>query len=457
MADEKRTVATRIRSLRAGAAYHQISPPRPMALYGYPHVQRISTGVHDPLLATVIVLKKPDAMVVLASLDLLMIEPGFARQLRQGVAAAVGCGESAVFIGCTHTHSGPVTTRPIGWRNDSTIPEPDPAYLEFVTKQLVAAAVAAAESAIPAELAWASADATGVGGNRLREDGITDPECGVLAVRDSHDHKMLAMALIYGMHPTVLHEDSTLVSADFPHYTRLHVQEQTGEAVPIAYLTGPSGNQSPRRFVGGQTLEEAERLGRRLGAAVCRALDEMADEAWQGTAQLASRLAKIELPHNRIRTLPEADRLLADYRARYEQLKRDHAPRAEIRTAECAIFGAEGTVALAQAEMRGELEARLRDYRPAEVQGLRIGEVCLIGLPGECFTEYGLEIKRRAPRRTFVVTLVNGELQGYIVTPEAAACGGYEATNAVFAPESGRVLVDAAVDLVSNLDGKNNS
>ncbi|MCD6284791.1 MAG: hypothetical protein J7M39_02615, partial [Anaerolineae bacterium] len=139
---------------------------------------------------------------------------------------------------------------------------------------------------------------------------------------------------------------------------------------------------------------------------------------------------------------------LAEYRAQYEQLQDDKAPRAEIRTAECAVFGAEGTLALAQAEARGELDARLRDYRSAEVQALQISDVCLIGLQGECFVEYALEIKRRAVRRTFVVSLVNGELQGYIVTPEAAAAGGYEATNAVFAPESGRTLVNAAVELV---------
>ncbi len=79
---------------------------------------------------------------------------------------------------------------------------------------------------IPAELAWTSADGTGVGGNRLSEDGVTDPECGILMIRSSCDHKIIAMALNYGMHPTVLHEDSTLISADFPCYARRHLHQQ---------------------------------------------------------------------------------------------------------------------------------------------------------------------------------------------------------------------------------------
>lgn len=450
MVDKKTTESVRPQGLLAGAANREISPQQPMALYGYPHVERISTGVHDPLIATVIVLKNSDDTLVLASLDLLMMEPGFARQIRKSIADAVGCEESGVFIACTHTHSAPVTSRLIGWQNDTTIPKPDPTYLEFVTSQLVEAAVAAVESTTSAELAWTSADATGVGGNRLSQDGITDPECGILAIRRLQDRKILAMAVSYGMHPTVLHENSTLVSADFPYYTRLHIQEHLEESIPIAYHTGPSGNQSPRRFVSGQTFEEAERLGRKLGAKVCSAFDALADEAWQATTSLTSRLIQVELPRNRIRELSEAERLLTEYQSTYERSKRDSAPREEIRTAECAVFGAETCLALAQAETQDKLDAGLRDYCPTDVQALRIGSVCLVGLPGECFTEYGLELKRRAQQRTFVVSLVNGDLQGYIVTPEAAAAGGYEATNAVFAPESGQILVRAAVDLVAS-------
>jgi hypothetical protein len=76
----------------------------------------------------------------------------------------------------------------------------------------------------------------------------------------------------------------------------------------------------------------------------------------------------------------------------------------------------------------------------------------LAALPGEQFVEYGLEIKRRAPGRAFVIGNANGELQGYIVTPEAAAAGGYEAAWALFRPESGARLVEAAVELMKELD-----
>jgi hypothetical protein len=85
------------------------------------------------------------------------------------------------------------------------------------------------------------------------------------------------------------------------------------------------------------------------------------------------------------------------------------------------------------------------------VQVLRIGDCLLAGLPGEVFVEYGLEIKARASARTFVITLANGDLQGYLVTPEAARVGGYEAANTLFAPEAGEALVRTALGLVRNL------
>jgi len=70
-----------------------------------------------------------------------------------------------------------------------------------------------------------------------------------------------------------------------------------------------------------------------------------------------------------------------------------------------------------------------------------------VAWPGELFVEYALQIKQ-AFARTFVISLANGELQGYIVTAEAAAAGGYEASNALFSHISGQLLVDETKSLL---------
>lgn len=438
-------------TLTAGAAARSITPDRPVPLFGYPHCRRISSGVHDPIWASALYLADGDRAVVLVSLDLLFVAPPVARRMRRAAAAAAGIDEACVLISCTHTHSGPVSARILAWQDDPTASAPDPDYLDWVQQQIAAAAGQAAAAARPAAMAWTTADARGVGGNRQRSGGPTDPEASLLAVRDAASRKLAAVVLVYGMHPTVLHEDSTLVSSDFPHYARQELVERFGDQLTVLYHMAPSGDQSPRRFVQSQTFAEAERLGRELGRAAAERLDALADADFQSTATLDARVAEVELPRRPIPLVAEAERLLDACRREHQRLIDGEAPRAEIRTAECGVFGGEGTLTLARAAQRGELDRVLADYQPAVVQVLRLGDASIVGLPGEVFSQYALEIKRRSPMATAVVSLANGELQGYVVTDEAAAEGGYEATTAMFAPTAGPILVECALELIDRL------
>lgn len=434
----------------AGAATRDLSPQKPMALHGYPHVPRVSTGIHDPILATALWLEQGHDKVLLVSLDLLFMDPPTARELRRRLAEETGAGQERIMVNCTHTHSAPIMAPIIAWREDPSIPPPDPEYRERVLRETVAAAKAAVAAAVPAELAWTTADATGVGGNRLADGGITDPEVGILAVRRQSKGEWIAFSLTYGMHPTVLHEDSKLVSADFPHYARLVLQEQFAPNAPVLYQTGPSGNQSPRHFVKEQTFAEAERLGRKLGNAAAAAITDLDDQAF-GEAKLGGALAQVPLTPRDLPSLAEAEAQLKQYQAEYKRLQQENAPHPQVRTAECALFGAEGAVTLARAAAAGDIAAIVKNYQPIEVQAIRIGNALLAGLPGEWFTEYALEIKQAAAMKCFVVSLVNGELQGYVVTPEAQAAGGYEANNTLFPPEEGQKMIQALLQLIQDL------
>jgi hypothetical protein len=74
-----------------------------------------------------------------------------------------------------------------------------------------------------------------------------------------------------------------------------------------------------------------------------------------------------------------------------------------------------------------EHAARQKERTLAETQVIRLGDAALAALPGEFFTEYGLQLKEKSPARyTLPIGLANGAL-GYIPTPEALTQGGYEA------------------------------
>ncbi len=140
----------------------------------------------------------------------------------------------------------------------------------------------------------------------------------------------------------------------------------------------------------------------------------------------------------------EADLVVAA--ARLAELRRVGASPRELRRAEVDWFGAEETVTLARTAADGRLEAAAAACMPAEIQIIQIGPWSFVAWPGEIFVEHALALKAQVPD-TFVISLANGELQGYIATEEAAAEGGYEATNALFAPAAGRVLVDISLAL----------
>ena len=434
-------------SLKAGTGRSDISPRRSMFLVGYPHVRRMSTGVHDPLYASALYLDDGTNGVISIALDALYVSQRTARECRAEIQRATGLPPEHIMITATHTHSGPVTADILAWHDDPVVPALDDDYMRLLHSDIVRAAASAHKNAEPAVLAITSAQAEGVGGNRLSPDGVHDPEIGIIYVKRKRDGEPLALQMIYSMHPTVIHEDTTLASADFPGSTRRHLESKlTG--CTVLYHTGPCGNLSPRYHVSAQTFAEAERLGAKLSEPVCRAIDDLDGDDFSDDPHIAAAAAFVDLPGRDFPSVAEAQANLDRVVEHYNRLKRENTGHGPIRTAECETFGAEEKVALAKAQESGELSRFRREHTPAEVQVLRIGDAFIAALPGECFVDYGLHIKQRAPGRAFVVSMANGELQGYITTPGAQ---GYEADMSMFKPESGPIMVDAALKLMSEL------
>ena len=435
-------------ALQAGAATADISPLDSQFLFGYPHVERYSTGIHDPLLSSALYLSDEQHEVMFLANDIIFVGKAAAGRVRAQIEAAAGVPAGQIMVTATHTHSGPITVDCASNEADPVVPRADPAYQAHLEEQMVRAAVAARSSARPAELGLSVADATGVGANRRDPSGPADPAVPVLLVCEWGGGPPVACMLVYSMHPTVLHEDSTLVSGDFPAMARQVLQERVlGAACPVLYHTGPSGNQSTRHVVKSQTLNEAQRLGAMLARAVEKVIPQI---AYAADVALCSARREIDLPRRSFPSVGEAEAKLQWAAARLAHLRQSGVARAEVRTAEVDWFGAEETLTLARAAEEGRIEAFYAASLPAEVQAIQVGRWAYVGWPGEVFVEYALDLKAQAPD-AFVISLANGELQGYIVTPEAAAEGGYEASNALFSPQTGQLLVDASLELLRDM------
>lgn len=435
---------------RAGAAQVDITPLGSVFLFGYPHIQRHSTGTHDPLMASAIYLESRSGQALFIGNDLIWVPRKATYAARARIAKETGLDQNQILISATHTHSGPYAESVLSCETDPILPDPDPAYVKDLEDNIVKAGLSAVASARPALIGIGQTDVTGLGTNRHDPTGPADPEVPVVVARDAADGKTIAVMAVCTMHPTVLHEDWLKISGDFPGLARKYLQKNLlGPDAPFVYHMGASGNQSPRHVVKGNTIEEAKRLGTKLGQAIETLISTLDFKTDVSVQTLNNTIDK--LPVRNFPPVATAEQGLQDAAQRLQSLRDNNAPATEIRTAECDWFGAEETVTLAKAAEQGRVDAAAKACLPAEVQVIQIGDRSFIGWPGEVFVDFALAVKDRYPRST-VIGLVNGQMQGYMVTQQAVDNNSYEAGNALFkSPDSGQLLVDTTLETLSRL------
>jgi neutral ceramidase len=442
----QRQSPVRSAELFVGAHAVDVTPRKPTFLYGYPHVERISTGVHDPLLASAMYVDDGERAVLFVSVDVIWLSKAFVASARAKICAATTLATDHVMITATHTHSGPVTLPMVSNADDPIVPAPDAEYLELLMEGVVAAALEAHRRAEPAEMTLVTTECADIGGNRHDPEGATIGEIPIVAARALGDvNRWLALMYVNRVHPTVLHEDSTLVSGDFPGMCRKYLQDELlGTDCPVLCHLGAAGNQSPRHVTRANDFAEAMRLGDLLGGAI---LSSLKSAEFRSDWSVAAESATTSLPTRRVPSPADAIELLGSLRRTLEDLRNQGADKRNVRTVECAVFGAEETVCLARAAARGALQSAAQACLPAEIQVIWLGKHCFVGWPGEVFAEFAQRVAGW-DSSAFVITLANGELQGYVVTEEAVRENVYEASNAVFAsPESGEALVRETLSL----------
>jgi hypothetical protein len=433
-------------TLLAGAAATDITPEQSLHLAGYPFVKRNSTGVHDPLLSSSLYLSDGISQVMFVGNDVIFVPKELSARARKRIYAITGVLEKNILVSATHTHSGPSTVKFTAGSHDPLLPLPDQNFLTALEDGIVRSAVDAFHNAMPAIMGLSVADATGIGTNRLDPSASCDLEVPVLMVQSAANRKPIGCMLVVNMHPTVLHEDSTLYSGDFPGCARRIIQHEFTEGCPVIYHIGAAGNQSPRHVTKENTFKEAERIGNILAQAVGKAIDSI---VYSNDITISTQQHFVELPKRSFPKLEEAQAHMEKAKEKLDWLRTLNKSRQEIRTAEVNWFGAVESVELAKLWNANKLDAVYKNCLPAEIQLFHIGPWSFIGWQGEIFIEYWLEIKKQI-KNSFLISLANGEWQGYIVTPEAARLGIYEASNAIFDHTGGDILVKATLGLLKS-------
>ena len=439
-----------VKELKAGVSIVDVTPPEGVELAGYPHCPRHNTGVHDRLFASCIHIDDGTTRIAVVATDLLMYSKKYVRIVRNRASERTGIPAGNIAIYCSHTHSAPWTSGRLDLEALEKGLKPDAEYLAKLENKLVALIEEASKNTFPARIGVNKGycgKEQGVGGNRRIPGGPADPEVCVVGVQDMSGN-WRGCLVKYALHPTVIHSESTLVTADYPAYIREYLLKAK-PGMKLLFAQGTSGDQSSRYFRSGQSFDEACRIGTAIGLEVDRVLNGM---TFTEDAELFVRSVETDLE---LRDLPE--RSLAEENVRkaengLESLKAANAPYIDIRNAELKLLGAEdilGYVRLSEKNIEPEL---LTDEIPAEIQVIGIGDCRIVGIQGEMFVELGLKIKDESPfMNTFVIELANGVLPGYAYTREALKAGGYETDTSMLSARSGEIIAEKALELLNKL------
>lgn len=412
--------------LHASAVQIDITPPVGTPLEGYGAREGVSRGVHDPLVAQLLLLKSDETQVALICLDLLGVGSAFTHRVRDGIEEATGVPREGILLACSHTHAGPA-----GYIDELPgLPvSSDPELQRITSRQLTGAAIWAQQKLEPARLGVGKGIVEGIGRNRNDpEHGAVDEELVLLRVDDVEGRPMAVM-MNYGCHPTVLGYQNLLISADFPGAARSALRKVFPRTV-FSFTNGASGDVSTRFTRREQTFTEVERMGNMLAGEVLKVMSSVITES---RVELAGRVEPVKLPIRPFPPIEEAERVLHELETELLQLKESGASHGDIRVATTRVEGAAIQVILAK-----ELAGRTR--METELQVLELGPLGLIGLPGEPFVRTVLDIKAMSHMpHTAVISYANDEV-GYFPDAHSFEAGTYEALSSPYQDDIAEML-----------------
>ncbi len=425
--------------LRVATFRCDVTPP----LGGHPiiWVKPLAT-IEDPLWAKGIVLEQDNQRYVICAVDWCGLANSTHRLFREKIAAAAGVDISRVAVQTVHQHTAPYTDGDAQRLLDQTPNPPryvDFAFLEAVTDRLAQAVRQSLGHFQTVDaVGWGEAKVERVASSRriITPDGkfhgrmsaTKDPglralpegfiDLMVRSVTLARGGKPIVRLHYYATHPQSFYQDAR-ASADVPGFARQRLEKEEG-AFQL-YFTGCAGDVAMGKYNDGTPAARAE----------------LADRLYAGMAAAARATQYMPAGRIRWRALPVVLPLPVDVESRSAK---DRALIADPKA---------DAVARVRAACRLAFAARVQ--QPLEISGLRIGDVFILHLPGECMVEYQRFAREIKPGAHVAVAAYGDLGPGYICTEQAFREGGYEPSASHVAPTTEPVLKDAIVRLLEGI------
>ena len=425
--------------MKCGFSKLDITPALGCHLMGYPN-ERIADAVLDPLYVRCAAFQEGGTAIFLC-FDLLGIPQGENHKIREYVAEYVGCEIKDVFVSCTHTHTAPNIY--------SDYYEKDTKYINELKHFAAHVAEAALSDLKEATFCYAKSevhDISFVRRYRMKDGTVrTNPGRGnpdVLEPMNPGDDTLQLLRVIREGAPDVLvvnyqvHPDTVGgngICADYPEVVCATL-EGALPGTHCLYLNGTAGdlnhiNINAPAWEPYKGKIVAEHMGRKIAGEVL-AIYSYAQPIATGAVKTVEQVVPLALKR------PTQEEL-----ERSQEIMRLHWA-GELEPILQTKVGMERIIYLMEAKNIVDVHGEGTE-RSVWVNGASLGDICLVGMPGEPFCEVGKQIREMSPFAVqFVMGQTNG-MEGYFPTADAFAVNGYESRTSKFKPGVAETLIAA--------------
>ncbi|MCB9784232.1 MAG: neutral/alkaline non-lysosomal ceramidase N-terminal domain-containing protein [Candidatus Omnitrophica bacterium] len=427
--------------LQAGAARRELVPPFLTRMPGYFDRTDTFIGVESPIYARSLVCDNGETRLAIVATDLIGVPRELVEEVRAIVEGKTGIPRENILVSASHNHSAVA-----GYQPRFMFGAPyDPLLYDFLLTEISQSILDANENLKPARIGFGSGELVGFSRNRQQgNDLVVDPEVGVLKIQEADSREPIATLFNFTGHPVVLGETNLYLSSEYPGHAERMVEEVLGGVA--MFTQGACGDVTVHRQ--GPPMEEIQRLGRILGSEVIKT-SEMTQAVPDN--RLFSKFEGVRVGLRHLPSGEEAQRLFDTSDEAFKNAKESHSPEKELNRLERQRDSDEMTLHLVQ--FLSDKPRAQEKAAQASVHVMQVGPLILVGIPGELFVEYALEMKQRVrelrDQPMMLVGFANDYI-GYIVTPRAIYTGGYEQSVTRVDSNAGRLLTETAMRIVED-------
>jgi hypothetical protein len=440
--------------IKAGFARVDVTPPLGTPIAGYFKV-RPSEGVLDPIELNAVAFGNEVDAAILITCDFTGMTMARITPVRERIAAQTGVPAERILITSLHQHTSIYVGDRIGDAEDYALIT-DSVYLKLLERKLCDVARMALDDRSEARLFTDEMQAIEplaftrryfMQDGKLRTNPDTEkygtpvrraeePDNTVRLLRFVREGRKEIVLVNFSTHPDVV--GGRKFSADWPGFTRRFVEKDHPDAHCICTV-GCQGDSNhvdffkpkAERIVGGKGITHSMHMGRVISDTVTALMQK------KGVEHTGDALfGEVSLIYNKTNTageeyFDEAVQYMKDYDA--------GKPRATAHIGDVAM--AMRTVRLRTAQIR----------RPVPVTLIALGDVCFVGFGGEPFTNYGTAARALAPDKTVLCSCCGNGYEGYLLTAQAFAEGGYEAATSLFTPNLQEQCIGALAEMIKKI------